>query len=206
MTLRVKLHDNNAKLPRANADNTYDIYTIDEKIIPSRKMLAFATGISIALPIGYTTLITSCELNMSNSIETSNYHVVDYRGDTALLIYLRNSSQLDYKIRVGDCIAKLHIVRSKILPIECVQNITPQITEQEIIGCFTRSYKNNSFDTMKRYISTASYLDMLAKIQNCEEYKQALHRIDVEIHFIWMQLDEKIKQRIRDDIRISANN
>ena len=99
-----------AKLPfRKNITDTgYDIFSVEDKIIPAKSNNTIETGIEISnIPPGYWYLILPRSgLGFLHGIQP-HLGVIDngYRGDLAVKLY--NFSDKDYQVSSGDRIAQL---------------------------------------------------------------------------------------------------
>lgn len=107
-----KLNDA-AKLPSRGSEEAagYDLYSIDETIIPPKTTKAIHTGIAIALPKGtFGGIYARSGLAIKRGLRPANCTGVidsDYRGE--LIVALYNDSDEEQKIYVGDRIAQLII-------------------------------------------------------------------------------------------------
>jgi len=109
----VKTHPD-AQLPSrkhidvATGDSGYDVFSVEDKIIPARSSATIATGITLAdMPPGIWIRIESRSgLAFKHSVQAFN-GIIDnnYRGD--LGVRLINHSDTDYQVSKGDRIAQL---------------------------------------------------------------------------------------------------
>ena len=108
-----KMHDD-AKLPTRNneADTGYDIYCIEDKVIPAGESSVVATGVDVAhIEEGYWFKIEARSgLGFKYSIQP-HFGIIDepYRGNTGIKLY--NLSNKEYKVNKGDRIAQLVVYK-----------------------------------------------------------------------------------------------
>lgn len=113
--IKIKKLTENAKTPQKahDSDAGYDLFSVEEKIIPAHSREAIHTGISIELPNLneenreiYVRIAPRSGLSVKSGIDVFA-GVVD-RGYTGeLIICLYNSSKEDFKINIGDKIAQM---------------------------------------------------------------------------------------------------
>jgi dUTP pyrophosphatase len=113
--IKIKKLTENAKIPQKahDSDAGYDLFSVEEKIIPAHSREAIHTGISIELPNLneenreiYVRIAPRSGLSVKSGIDVFA-GVVD-RGYTGeLIICLYNSSKEDFKINIGDKIAQM---------------------------------------------------------------------------------------------------
>jgi dUTP pyrophosphatase len=112
MEIKIKLIEGlDAKIPTQNhiGDAGYDLYSVDNIIIPSRQRCTIKTGICIAIPYGYVGLIwPRSGLSVKRGVDILA-GVIDstYRGE--IMVCLLNTSGEDIGIASGDKIAQLLI-------------------------------------------------------------------------------------------------
>jgi deoxyuridine 5'-triphosphate nucleotidohydrolase len=115
-----KTHDL-AKLPTKNheSDTGYDLYSIEDKVIPARGSVIVGVGLKFAfIPEGYWIKVESRSgLGFKHGI-FAHPGIIDndYRGDAGVKLY--NFTDNDYKIAVGDRIAQLAIYFNLTMPVE----------------------------------------------------------------------------------------
>jgi dUTP pyrophosphatase len=103
-----KTHDN-AKLPTKNheSDTGFDVYSIEDKIIPSKGNNIVNVGLKFAsIPDGYWIKVESRSgLGFKHSI-LAHPGIIDngYRGDAGIKLY--NLGDKDYEIKAGERIAQ----------------------------------------------------------------------------------------------------
>lgn len=115
-----------AKLPTKNheSDTGYDVYCIEDKVIPAKGSAVVAVGLKFAdIPEGYWIKVESRSgLGFKHSI-FAHPGIIDcgYRGDAGIKLY--NFADVDYNIKKGDRIAQfvvymnlhMHIEEGKIV-------------------------------------------------------------------------------------------
>jgi len=98
-----------AKLPTKNheSDTGYDVYSVEDKIIPAKGNAVVSVGLKFAdIPEGYWVKVESRSgLGFKHSI-LAHPGIIDngYRGDAGVKLY--NLSDTDYSIKAGDRIAQ----------------------------------------------------------------------------------------------------
>jgi len=98
-----------AKLPSKNhdSDTGYDVYSIEDKIVPARGSVVVNVGLKFAdIPEGYWVKVESRSgLGFKHGI-TAHPGIIDngYRGDAGIKLY--NSTDALYEIKAGDRIAQ----------------------------------------------------------------------------------------------------
>lgn len=103
-----KTHDS-AKLPTKNneSDTGYDVYSVEDKIIPARGSNVVGVGLKFAhIPEGYWVKVESRSgMGFKHGIH-AHPGIIDngYRGDAGIKLY--NNTDVDYEIKAGDRIAQ----------------------------------------------------------------------------------------------------
>jgi len=98
-----------AKLPTKNheSDTGYDVYSIEDKVIPARGSAVVGVGLKFAdIPEGYWLKVESRSgLGFKYGI-TAHPGIIDngYRGDAGVKLY--NLTDTDYNVKSGDRIAQ----------------------------------------------------------------------------------------------------
>ena len=109
--LKVKKLVANAFLPTKGSEQAagYDLYSIEEKVIPAGGKELVGTGISMAIPIGnYGRVAPRSGLAVKNFIDVGAGVIdADYRGEVKVLLF--NFAPTEFKVNVGDRIAQLII-------------------------------------------------------------------------------------------------
>lgn len=115
-----KTHDS-AKLPTKNhdSDTGYDVYSIEDKIIPAKSSGVVGVGLKFAyIPEGYWVKVESRSgLGFKHGI-MAHPGIIDcgYRGDAGIKLY--NLTDKDYEIKAGDRIAQFVIYLNFSMPVE----------------------------------------------------------------------------------------
>jgi len=110
-----------AKLPTKNheSDTGYDVYSIEDKIIPAKGSAVVNVGLKFAyIPEGYWIKVESRSgLGFKHSI-LAHPGIIDsgYRGDAGIKLY--NLSETDYQIKSGDRIAQFVIYINFSMPVQ----------------------------------------------------------------------------------------
>jgi len=103
-----KTHES-AKLPTKNneSDTGYDVYSVEDKIIPARGSNVVGVGLKFAhIPEGYWVKVESRSgMGFKHGIH-AHPGIIDngYRGDAGIKLY--NNTDVDYEIKSGDRIAQ----------------------------------------------------------------------------------------------------
>ena len=98
-----------AKLPTKNheSDTGYDVYCVEDKVVPARGSVVVAVGLKFAdIPEGYWIKVESRSgLGFKHGI-TAHPGIIDngYRGDAGIKLY--NLTDTDYAVKKGDRIAQ----------------------------------------------------------------------------------------------------
>ena len=112
-TLRIMKLEEEAILPSKSnpSDAGYDLYAVEETIIPARGRALVRTGIAMAIPEGHAGLIWPRSGTAVKAGLDVLAGVVDsgYRGEVCVV--LQNHSDSDYIVRVGDRAAQMLIQR-----------------------------------------------------------------------------------------------
>ena len=163
--LEVKLHSKNAHLPtRGSPDATgYDLYSAEDKIIPSQGKTLIDTQISIATPPGMYGRVAPRSGLASKHMIATGVGVIDsdYRGIVFVLLF--NHSNKDFQIKKGERIAQLILER----------NATPEIEEVTELNNTIRG--NQGFGSTGKTITPETNTDkqekdiIIAKIGKTEE-------------------------------------
>ena len=115
-----KTHDL-AKLPTKNheSDTGYDVYSIEDKIIPTKGSAVVAVGLKFAyIPEGYWVKVESRSgLGFKHGI-LAHPGIIDcgYRGDAGVKLY--NLTDKDYEVKTGDRIAQFVVYLNFSMPVE----------------------------------------------------------------------------------------
>lgn len=110
-----------AKLPTKNheSDTGYDVYSIEDKIIPAKSSAVVGVGLKFAyIPEGYWVKVESRSgLGFKHGI-MAHPGIIDcgYRGDAGIKLY--NLTDKDYEVKSGDRIAQFVIYLNFSMPVE----------------------------------------------------------------------------------------
>jgi deoxyuridine 5'-triphosphate nucleotidohydrolase len=123
--LLVKRLKNNAKIPTKGSEFTagHDIYSIEEKEIPSGGSPPISTGISITIPNGtYARIAPRSRLAVKNMIGVGAGVIdADYRGEVKVLLF--NHRKQSFLVKDGDRIAQLLLEKIKNINTEEVEKL-----------------------------------------------------------------------------------
>lgn len=110
-----------AKLPSKNheSDTGYDVYSVEEIVIPARGSAVVNVGLKFAfIPEGYWVKVESRSgLGFKHGI-SAHPGIIDngYRGDAGIKLY--NNADVDYKVQKGDRIAQFVLYFNIHMPVE----------------------------------------------------------------------------------------
>jgi deoxyuridine 5'-triphosphate nucleotidohydrolase len=110
-----------AKLPTKNheSDTGYDVYSIEDKVIPARGSSVVGVGLKFAhIPEGYWVKVESRSgLGFKHGV-SAHPGIIDnaYRGDAGIKLY--NHTDVDYEVKSGDRIAQFVIYMNLHMPVE----------------------------------------------------------------------------------------
>jgi deoxyuridine 5'-triphosphate nucleotidohydrolase len=120
-SLRFEQVHPDAKLPSKNheSDTGYDVYSVEDKIVPARGSTVVDVGLKFAyIPEGYWIRVESRSgLGFKHGI-SAHPGVIDsgYRGDAGIKLY--NNTDVDYEVKAGDRVAQLAIYFNIHMPVE----------------------------------------------------------------------------------------
>ncbi len=110
LVVKVKRLDDRAKLPtKAHAtDSGFDLFALEEYIIPARSHLKTRSGVAFELPPGYEMQVRS-RSGLAGKGIVAFHGTVDneYRGEVAAIMY--NHTDEDYVVHRGDRLCQLVI-------------------------------------------------------------------------------------------------
>lgn len=129
MKLKIKLAKNATMPTRAHEyDAGLDLYSpVDIDIIPRwsgswENSVTIHTGVHVQIPEGYCGLIKAKSgLNVKHGLTTTGVIDSHYTGSIAVKLY--NNSNTRYKVRKGDKIAQLIIVKCELPELELVDEL-----------------------------------------------------------------------------------
>ena len=123
--LKIKKLNPKAFLPVKGSEHAagYDLFSIDDTMVPAKGKLLISTGIAMAIPIGnYGRVAPRSGLAVKNFIDVGAGVIdADYRGEVKVLLF--NLGSNDFKVNVGDRIAQLIIEKYTRTDIEEVQDL-----------------------------------------------------------------------------------
>eukprot|EP00347_Sterkiella_histriomuscorum_P000428 403375901 len=109
--LRVKKLDEKAFIPVKGSEHAagYDLFSIENTVVPAKQKKLIATGIAMQIPIGnYGRIAPRSGLAAKNFIDVGAGVIdADYRGEVKVLLF--NFSDVDFQVSVGDRVAQLII-------------------------------------------------------------------------------------------------
>ena len=105
--------DNGARLPTRGSEYAagWDLYALEEYVVPFRKSVKLRTGLRVAIPVGYEgqvrarSSLGSKGLILPHSIGTID---ADYRGELFVLMTWIGEGE-SYRVKAGERIAQLLI-------------------------------------------------------------------------------------------------
>ena len=118
--LKFEKTNEQAKLPTKNheSDTGYDVYSIENKIIPAKSSAVVNVGLKFAyIPEGYWIKVESRSgLGFKHGI-LAHPGIIDcgYRGDAGIKLY--NLSETDYEVKTGDRIAQFVVYLNFSMPV-----------------------------------------------------------------------------------------
>ena len=134
--LEIKLHVDTALIPTQGSPDAagYDLYSAEEKVVPTRRKMLIDTQISIATPPGtYGRIAPRSGLAAKNMIATGAGVVdADYRGVVFVLLF--NHSDEDFKVKQGDWIAQLILEKIATPTIEQVEDLNKTVRGSQGFG------------------------------------------------------------------------
>lgn len=213
MSIQVKTLYTNSKVPVSNNNGSYDVYSIEDKIISPNETVSINTGLSIYIPLGYYGIIQSIDSLMSNCIEAKDvatiHSDVNNKTPCEFSVYLRNFGLSNYKLSVGDVICKLVVINIHILPIKKVDlieydNVDTLInhdnkTESDNISVwFKKQYISLPNEVSTKYF-TKYVIDKLKIYRTSKEYLMGVDKNSIEANYVWKILSRSIKKKITSD-------
>ena len=106
-----------AKIPTKadSGSNGYDLYAVEDGILPPCKWGAFATGLKIELPQGYVGWICPRSgLALKRGVTVLNTPgTVDFSFRGEVKVILVNHDSIPYPVRTGDKIAQILFVKTE---------------------------------------------------------------------------------------------
>lgn len=134
MSVQYVLSDKSAIVPTMGSKLAagYDLFSIEEKIIPAKGRTLFSTGVCIRIPEGcYGRICPRSGLALKHGIDVGAGVIDrDYTGIIHVLLF--NHDDQDYKVKCGDRIAQL--IFEKIINPDFQLVETLEITERNESG------------------------------------------------------------------------
>ena len=125
-SLKIRLHSKNTRLPMRGTPGAagYDLYSAEEKTIPSGGKALIDTQISLATPLGtYGHIAPRSGLAAKNMIATGVGVIdSDYRG--VIFVLLFNHSDEDFEVKKGDRVAQLILEKNDTPRVERVTELS----------------------------------------------------------------------------------
>ena len=125
--------DNGAYMPtRAHdVDAGLDLYAMDGQIVPAKESAIFDTGVHVQLPHGTAgVLVSKSGLNVKHDITSTGLIDEGYTGSIKVKLY--NHGGFDYRVKAGDKISQLVILRVERPELELVDSL--EETERGVGG------------------------------------------------------------------------
>lgn len=136
-----------AKIPRLNTPGSvgYDLHSVEEKIIRSRNMATFNTGLRMKIPEGcYGRIAARSGLTVAHGLNVGAGVIdPDYRGEVKVVMF--NMGERDYRIRVGDAIAQLILEKVSTPTVVEVQTLDKTERGFEGFGSTERKKRRDDF-------------------------------------------------------------
>ena len=125
MNLRVKKLNQNATLPTRGSGGAvgYDLYSIEEVVVPPTHRALVGTGIAIVLPVGvYGRVAPRSGLAVKHGIQVGAGVIdPDYTGEIKVVLF--NHGDKDFEVKKGDRIAQLILERCETPEVEEVGEV-----------------------------------------------------------------------------------
>eukprot|EP00960_Hanusia_phi_P054997 762836-Hanusia_phi.AAC.2 len=124
MFLKIKLHDGAIPPKRSTTGSAcYDVYSIEDKTIPSSEQMLIETGVSVEFPNDYMLqLLSRSGLSFKYGLQVGAGVIdSDYRDTIKVLLY--NHGKHEYTVKKGDRIAQMALVQISTPDIEIVETL-----------------------------------------------------------------------------------
>jgi hypothetical protein len=226
MTLRVQLHSTLSRAPRSAPDGSYEIYSVEEKLLKPGIITPIATEISIAAPMGWYMHITSgsnllkyqISVEYTSPMESDRFLSSGEYKPTKLIIWCINNGDIAHLINRDDEIGRLHLLHQKSFPVQEVVDIhaaeplvlrdDPNPKIKSVIKSpnvwFKIMYRNDPESMTKKYLIP----DQIKQIETFRMdtiYQAAKNKINVEAAFVFGILSTEQYKQVRDDFMIAKN-
>ena len=115
MEILIKRLDNRAKLPVYNreASSGIDLFALEEVVVPANDKLIVATGIALALPVGYVGLICNQYQDVIKGKAELITAIIDSGFRDEIVIELVNKNCEPQSIKAGEKIAQLFLQQAE---------------------------------------------------------------------------------------------
>lgn len=116
--------DKDAKMPaKAHPDDAgFDLFAMEDAIVPTRDFSKIPTGVHIEIPKGYVGLVTSKSGLMGKGLTCRGTIDSNYRGAIWAVVY--NHGDKDYVFHKGDKVTQLVIVPYLVDELTEVESLT----------------------------------------------------------------------------------
>lgn len=133
--LEVRLIEQKAKLPyrKRDTDVGYDIYSIEDKIIPPKGAAIIRTGIQISAPPGYYYTIEGRSSLWSRGV-FPNRGIIDSTYCGEVVVSLVNVNDDAFTVSEGDRIAQIILGKQYDAQFECVEQFSPEYNQRGTDG------------------------------------------------------------------------
>ena len=125
MNLRVHKIIPTAILPSRGSSGAvgYDLYSVDEVVVPPTHRVLLGTGIAVVLPVGvYGRVAPRSGLTVKHGIQVGAGVIdPDYTGEIKVVLF--NHGDKDFEVKKGDRIAQLILERCETPDIEEVDSL-----------------------------------------------------------------------------------
>lgn len=135
VTLEVRLINEDARMPfrKRSTDVGYDIYSIEDKIIPAKGASIVRTGIQISAPPGYYYTIEGRSSLWIKGI-FPNRGIIDATYCGEVVVSLVNVNDSDFLVSSGDRIAQIIIGKQYDADFERVEEFSPEYNQRGTDG------------------------------------------------------------------------
>jgi len=207
-----------------NADFTYTLYSAENAMIKIDDTVKISTGMLISIPIKYFPWVFDDTLDASRNIKVSMNSSLTINPETdendhensratEFIVQLTNYGCSDYKIKIGDPICKMVLLKTGRLLCEQVETFKrtiiieqPNTVKTNNSGIpkttmlwFKRMYKSNPYMTSTKFLSE-NQRESLQLFKLSEKYINARLKINVEVNYVWETLlDDDAKKLIYED-------
>jgi len=218
MSLNVKKLTPLARIPVESNDGSYELYSVNNYVIPPGGNCIVTTGLAISIPTGYNGRVYSTSAAEAFNVEVSNFCTINHHSYKSTLtqtvqelkVTLRNCGKSDFNVARGDQIARLIVHQVKKLPVyevERLDDITQDFSVQmkmhnvksfpgRVRTWFIMEYKNSPERFREKY-TTPEMLEELETFKMTQEYIRSRTKMELEAKFIYNRV-EKCEDKIGD--------